>query len=223
MIAKSCSGRIGLAVERRATWQEVLDDMPRQPCLIQTQRLALRPYTQGDLAGLRAVFADPYAAQFYPAMNQQASLQRWIDWNLQNYATHGFGLWAMEILETGLFIGDAGITFQTPEVERMLEIGWHVHPDFRGRGYATEAGQACLAYGFDRPASQRAVLHRGPGQCRVHARGSARARRPAPLPGQERPHAAVRHNRRRIHRPARFSATRRLPSRRLMGAPARGL
>lgn len=124
--------------------------MSTQPHLIQTQRLALRPYTHADLEGLRAVFADPYAAQFYPHMNAQASLERWIHWNLQNYQTHGFGLWAMELLETGVFIGDAGITYQSPEGERVLEIGWHVHRDFRRRGYATEAAQACLAFGFER-------------------------------------------------------------------------
>lgn len=27
-------------------------------------------------------------------------------------------------------------------------IGWHIHPAFRSLGYATEAGKACLAFGF---------------------------------------------------------------------------
>jgi RimJ/RimL family protein N-acetyltransferase len=101
-----------------------------------------------DVEALRAVFADPYAARFYPAMNRQEALERWVAWNLKNYQDHGFGLWALELLETGLFIGDAGITCQTVEGNRILEIGWHVHPAFRSRGYATEAGEACLGYGF---------------------------------------------------------------------------
>ncbi|MEO5672623.1 MAG: GNAT family N-acetyltransferase, partial [Ramlibacter sp.] len=61
---------------------------------------------------------------------------------------HGFGLWALELLDSGRFIGDAGITCQAHEGNRILEIGWHIHADFRGRGLATEAGMACLGFGF---------------------------------------------------------------------------
>lgn len=117
--------------------------------ILQTRRLGLRRYRPDDTEPLRAVFADPYAARFYPAMNTSAALERRIDWNLRNYADHGFGLWVLELLETGAFIGDAGITWQSPEGERILEIGWHVHPAFRGLGYATEAARACMAFGFE--------------------------------------------------------------------------
>ena len=116
--------------------------------VFQTERLGLRRYVAEDLEALRPVFADPYAAQFYPAMNTTAALERWIGWNLRNYEDHGFGLWALELLQTGVFIGDAGITCQIPEGERILEIGWHIHPAFRSLGYATEAARACLHYGF---------------------------------------------------------------------------
>lgn len=124
--------------------------MPRQPYLLQTRRLGMRRFALDDAEALRAVFADPYAAKFYPAMNTTAALERWIHWNLQNYEAHGFGLWALELLDTGVFIGDAGITYQTPEGERILEVGWHVDPAFRSLGYATEAARACMTFGFDR-------------------------------------------------------------------------
>jgi [ribosomal protein S5]-alanine N-acetyltransferase len=116
--------------------------------VIQTRRLGMRRYVGDDAEALRAVFADPYAAKFYPAMGDTAALERLIDWNLRNYADHGFGLWALELRETGAFIGDAGITYQTPEGERILEVGWHVHPAFRSMGCATEAAEACLQFGF---------------------------------------------------------------------------
>jgi RimJ/RimL family protein N-acetyltransferase len=116
--------------------------------LLQTPRLGLRRLVMGDLELLRPVFADPYAAQFYPAMGQTERLVRWIQWNLQNYADYGFGLWALESLDTGVFVGDAGITYQTVEGQRVLEIGWHIHPQHRRQGLATEAGRACLDDGF---------------------------------------------------------------------------
>jgi RimJ/RimL family protein N-acetyltransferase len=122
--------------------------MRRQPYVIQTERLGMRRYVVSDIGDLRPVFADPYAAKFYPAMNQPEALARWINWNLKNYDEYGFGLWALELLENGLFIGDAGITYQNVAGERILEIGWHIHPSFRSLGYATEAGNACLQFGF---------------------------------------------------------------------------
>ena len=122
--------------------------MPEPRYLLRTGRLGFRQYRASDTELLRPVFADPYAAQFYPAMAELAGLVRWIAWNLRNYAEFGFGLSALELLDTGTFVGDAGITWQNVEGQRVLEIGWHIHPDFRGRGYATEAGRASLAYGF---------------------------------------------------------------------------
>ena len=122
--------------------------MSLKPYVHQTQRIGMRRYVPEDAEALRPVFSDPYAAKFYPAMNTAEAIERWIKWNLKNYDDYGFGLWALELLETGLFIGDAGITYQTVEGSRILEIGWHVHPEFRSLGYATEAAQACLKFGF---------------------------------------------------------------------------
>ncbi|MBC7917164.1 MAG: GNAT family N-acetyltransferase [Rhodoferax sp.] len=120
-----------------------------EPYLLQTERLGFRRYVASDNQALAPVFADPYAAQFYPAMATADAIDRWIGWNLKNYDEFGFGLWALELLESGTFIGDAGITWQPVEGQRILEIGWHIHPAFRSLGYATEAGKACLAFGFE--------------------------------------------------------------------------
>ena len=117
--------------------------------VFRTARLGLRRLVDADAPALRAVFADPYAAQFYPGMSEPDGPARWIAWNLKNYDDHGFGLWALEWLETGRLVGDARITHQLVDGERILEIGWHVHPSFRAMGLATEAGLACLAYGFE--------------------------------------------------------------------------
>src|SRR5205085_7965768 len=55
------------------------------------------------------------------------------------------------------------------EQHRQGEIGWILHPDHHGRGYATEAGRALLRLGFD-----GAGLHRIFG--RLDARYGASAR-----------------------------------------------
>jgi ribosomal-protein-alanine N-acetyltransferase len=119
--------------------------------LLATKRLGFRRYEQADVAALVEVFADPYAAKFYPGMATPEGWQKWIDWNLMNYERDGLGLWALELLEDGRFVGDAGLTWQQVEGVPMLEIGYHIHAALRGRGLASEAAQACLDHGFSRP------------------------------------------------------------------------
>lgn len=117
--------------------------------VLRTARLGLRRYAAGDAAALLDVFADEYAARFYPAMNDPLRICKWIAWNLKNYDQYGFGLWAVERLSDGHFIGDAGLTMQTIEGALRHEIGYHIHRDARGLGYATEAARACLDFAFE--------------------------------------------------------------------------
>ena len=65
----------------------------------------------------------------------------WVDWNLRNYAEHGFGLWVIET-HAGEFVGDCGLTLQEVEGEHLVEAGWHVRSDHRRQGHATEAALA---------------------------------------------------------------------------------
>lgn len=117
--------------------------------ILRTDRLGLRElYRTSDLAALAEVFADPYARQFYPHHAQEEKLRRWIEWSQRNYRELGFGLWALEMRACGQFIGDAGLTLQSVEGRRMLEIGYHIHASRRGLGLATEAARACLRWAF---------------------------------------------------------------------------
>lgn len=95
------------------------------------------------------LFSDERARQFYPTMDDEARHRSWIDWNLANYRDHGFGLWVIELLDGGAQLGDCGLTFQDVAGNQMLEVGYHLVEEHRGRGYATEAAAACLDYAFD--------------------------------------------------------------------------
>lgn len=65
----------------------------------------------------------------------------WIEWNLGNYVEHGFGLWVVETHD-GDFIGDCGLTMQEVDGDWLVEAGWHVRPDARRMGYASESAAA---------------------------------------------------------------------------------
>lgn len=56
-----------------------------------------------------------------------------------------FGGWAVEERVTGAV---AGTVLLSPYRDGEVEVGWHFHPDSWGRGLATEAARAVIAYGF---------------------------------------------------------------------------
>jgi len=66
------------------------------------------------------------------------------------FAEHGFGLWAVEVPGVAPFIGFVGLAVPTFDAPFMpaVEVGWRLDRPWWGRGYATEGGQAALAFGF---------------------------------------------------------------------------
>lgn len=101
------------------------------------------------------MFGDGQARRFYPDMGDPGKVERWIGWNLDNYATHGFGLWVIEHRDEGWFLGDCGLTYQPVEDQRWLEVGYHLREQYRGKGYAVEAARACVTYALDQTAAER--------------------------------------------------------------------
>jgi ribosomal-protein-alanine N-acetyltransferase len=116
--------------------------------ILETERLRLRPYVPADESALFDVFSDPDARTFYPGMADRANVRAWIAWNLRNYDAFGFGLWAVELADSGPLIGDCGLTYQNADGATHLEIGYHIVARERRKGYASEAALACLDLGF---------------------------------------------------------------------------
>jgi ribosomal-protein-alanine N-acetyltransferase len=114
-----------------------------------TERLLLRPLEPGDEAELHETLADPTTL---------AAVDREPPWSIEEtresiarrigqQREHGYSMWAMVERESGRVVGICGLQ----PLERVgpdVEVGWHVNPEARGRGYATEAGRAALAAGF---------------------------------------------------------------------------
>lgn len=118
-----------------------------------TERLRFREYRDDDLDDVVEMFGDSQARRFYPELDNPEACRGWIEWSKRNYRDHGFGLWAIEDLTTGGFLGDCGLTYQPVEGDRLLELGYHLLAKHRGKGFVTEAGRACLDYAFERLAA----------------------------------------------------------------------
>jgi RimJ/RimL family protein N-acetyltransferase len=121
--------------------------------VIETERLRLRPHSADDFDDLTAMWSDERLARHIGGRISTAQ-ETWA--RLLRYAglwpLLGFGYWAVEERATGRFAGDVGFADFRREMTPPLhapEAGWVLAPGAHGRGFATEAVRAALAWADD--------------------------------------------------------------------------
>jgi RimJ/RimL family protein N-acetyltransferase len=126
---------------------------------LQTPRLRLRPWRDADLAPIAEMNADPRVMEFFPKLLDRAESDLLVTRIRDHFARHGFGLWAVEVPGVADFIGFVGLAIPRFEAHftPCVEIGWRLAREHWGRGYATEAARAALAFGFRDLALQEIV------------------------------------------------------------------
>jgi RimJ/RimL family protein N-acetyltransferase len=129
--------------------------------VLTTPRLVMRGHTAGDLDAVAAMWGNVAVARHIsgrPFTREDA----WA--RLLRYAGHwsllGFGYWLIEA-RAGGFVGEAGFGDFERDIEPglggVLEAGWIVTPGEQGKGYATEAMRAALAWADRQLPGRRSV------------------------------------------------------------------
>lgn len=119
--------------------------------ILSTPRLSLRPWRESDLAPFAAMNADPLVMEHFPSMPAREESDAMAERIMAKMASQGWGLWAIEVVGGEAFIGFTGLAVPTFEAwfTPCTEIGWRLARGAWGRGYATEAARAALAFGFE--------------------------------------------------------------------------
>ena len=112
---------------------------------IETDRLLLRPLTTADLDEVVEMHAMPEVVRTMGPYDRPAALAR-LERNEHEWAERGHGLVAIHERASGRFVGRSGLKYW-PQFEET-EVGWVLRPDVWGQGFATEAGRACIDWGF---------------------------------------------------------------------------
>jgi RimJ/RimL family protein N-acetyltransferase len=121
-----------------------------------TPRLLIRDWQpEPDAAAAIAIYGDPAVTRWIGDKSLddtveavQARLERYRD---RAAGFPGLGCWAVVLSATQMPIGTV-LLMPLPDRQNapsgLIEIGWHFSPAHWGQGYATEAAQALMAYGF---------------------------------------------------------------------------
>jgi len=130
------------------------------PLPLATERLAIRPYRDDDATALHEVFGSAEVMKWTPSPPSKnvaetaERLARTIAFTARQ--PPGFGLWALELKESGEFLGQVGL-FPVEGKGPDVEVAYELAPRVWGHGYATEAARALIDYGFDEMRLRRIV------------------------------------------------------------------
>lgn len=116
-----------------------------------TDRLILRPWRAEDRAPFAAMSADPEVMRYLMPVADRAASDAIADRLAGHIEEHGFGFWALEAPDVAPFIGITGLIHVGDDMPfaPAVEIGWRLAREHWGKGYASEAARASLAFGFD--------------------------------------------------------------------------
>jgi RimJ/RimL family protein N-acetyltransferase len=119
----------------------------------ETERLIVRPWThdESDVDRIFDTYSRWEVARWLGATPRALTAREEADATVDRWAGRGsedgrFGVWAIQVRATGAVAGTV-LLVNLPESEE-IEVGWHLHPDSWGHGYATEAARGAIAKGF---------------------------------------------------------------------------
>jgi RimJ/RimL family protein N-acetyltransferase len=135
---------------------------PGQPVRIETERLILDAHTVEDFEPLAAMWADPEVVRHISGRpsSAQDSWMRLLRYG-GTWPLLGYGYWAVREKSSRRFVGDLGFADFHRQIEPPItgvpEAGWVFATWAHGRGFATEALHAALAWLDTRASIARSV------------------------------------------------------------------
>lgn len=118
---------------------------------LRTDRLLLRQWQDADLAPFARLNADPEVMLHFPSTLTHEQSDELAAMIARAIDEQGWGLWAVEVVGGPGFIGFVGLNEPSFDAHFMpaIEVGWRLGREHWGHGYASEAAQAAVEFGFD--------------------------------------------------------------------------
>jgi RimJ/RimL family protein N-acetyltransferase len=119
--------------------------------VVETERLRLRAWRDADVEPFHAMCNDPEVMAYLGPPLTRADVEAVVVRQNGFQADHGYCFWVVERRSDGATIGFCGFRpgFEGTPLEDRIEIGWRLRRDTWGQGFAREAAQASLDWGFE--------------------------------------------------------------------------
>lgn len=132
---------------------------------LETERLILRPFEEGDYPLILKISSDPDTTRYlyrwgHPGTTPESDVHRFLSYSLGEWAKNPIRAreYCIVLKETGETMGDGSVEYWLNDSD-IAEIGWILIPEHRGKGYATEMGRELLRFAFDEMGVDKVVSH----------------------------------------------------------------
>jgi len=117
---------------------------------IETERLILRNWRDDDRPSMHRLNSDEQVMKYFPTRGNRIESNLLMETIKNRILANGYGWAVVELKTGGNVIGFTGLNNFIVDVPfaPAVEIGWRFLPEYWGNGYATEAAQAWLNFGF---------------------------------------------------------------------------
>ncbi|MBV8727813.1 MAG: GNAT family N-acetyltransferase [Candidatus Eremiobacteraeota bacterium] len=150
---------------------------------IETARLVIRTFEPRDEEAWLAMVTDPDFRRYLPPgpAPTAETFQNAIQGRHAMERERGFAMWAVDVRETGLFVGQCGVrpveTISGGAAGSEIDLAYHFNKAAWNKGYGTEAVIAVLAYVFGSiglSSVMAVVMPENIGSCRVAEKAGMR-------------------------------------------------
>jgi RimJ/RimL family protein N-acetyltransferase len=120
----------------------------------ETERLRLRAFRNEDFEPMAMFYASEVSRPYGGPCSRDEAWRKFAVYS-GHWVLRGYGPWALEVKDSGQFVGLSGLWF--PEGFPEPEISWALTPGQHGKGYATEAARRALQVAYEHFGLQTAV------------------------------------------------------------------
>ena len=120
----------------------------RREYFLKTSRLGFGRWSGPDLPLAWVLWGDARVTALLGGPFTEEQVRQMMERHIASQIAHQVQYWPIFLLEDDLHVGCAGLRPYRME-ERIFELGFHLRPEFWGRGLAEEAGRAVIAFAFD--------------------------------------------------------------------------
>lgn len=117
--------------------------------MLETDRIILRPMKKEDAVPIFAMRSDPQVMRFIRApVKKRSEAENWVKLVSSRWANEKIGFCSLIEKKSGNFLGWCGLW--RLEETGEIEVGYALAKEFWRQGYAAEAAEAFLEYGFEK-------------------------------------------------------------------------